>query len=60
MSRPLSLRKAAAHCHFPSSTFGSYVRTGRGPRHVRVGNVYRFEISDLDDWIRAHTVGASQ
>jgi hypothetical protein len=56
----LSQRKAAAHLNIPVSTFSAIVKAGRGPRHFRVGNVCRFAISDLNQYLAAHTFEGSQ
>ena len=30
------------------------LRAGRGPRHIRLGNQFRFRRGDVDEWLRAH------
>ena len=61
MSNPkLSLRKAAARVGMAPTTFGAIVRAGRGPRYVRVGNVYQITGPDVDAWLAAHTVDSAQ
>jgi hypothetical protein len=58
MSKPLSLRKAAQHLNMPRSTFGGYVKAGRGPRHVRLDGICQFMPADLDAWRDARFVEA--
>jgi hypothetical protein len=60
MSKPLSLRKAAARLNIPPSTFAAIVRSGKGPRHIRIGNVYRFDVGDLDQYRDVHTIEGAQ
>ncbi len=60
MSKSLSLRKAAAHLNIPPTTFGGIVKSGRGPRHIRIGNVFRFEVRDLNQYLAAHTIEGVQ
>jgi hypothetical protein len=55
-----SQRRAAAYCNIPPTTFGSYVRAGRGPRHVNLHGIRRFADADLDTWLAARTVEAAQ
>jgi hypothetical protein len=56
----LSMRKAAAYCDIPPSTFGGYCRTGRGPRHVRLHGICQFTVPNLDEWLRCRTVEGAQ
>jgi hypothetical protein len=56
----LSLRKAAAHLGVPVSTFCGVVKSGRGPRYVRIGNVYRFAVGDLNQYRDDRTFGGTQ
>ena len=60
MSKRLSLRKSAAHLNIPVSTFGGYVRAGRGPRHIELCGLKLFEIADLDEWRNTRTVEGAQ
>ncbi len=60
MSKKLSQRKSAAYLDIPPSTFGGYVRTARGPRHVNLHGVRYFDVDDLDAWLASRTVEGAQ
>ncbi len=39
------------------SALRKWRRERRGPRYVKLGRLVRYSILDLNDWLRANTVG---
>lgn len=58
MSKPLSLRKAAARLGCAPSTLGNYIRAGFGPEHIWIAETgaRKFTLTSLDSWAEARRV----
>jgi excisionase family DNA binding protein len=52
MGTPLSLREAALYLNISPITVRRLLERGDGPRHFRVGKLFRFTREALDDYVR--------
>lgn len=51
----VSPEDAAERLGVTAATLGNWRWSGHGPRHVKVGSRVRYRLSDLADWLDAHT-----
>jgi excisionase family DNA binding protein len=53
----LKRKEAAAYLGgIAEQTLAVWASTGRGPAFVKIGRLVRYRRSDLDEWLREHTV----
>lgn len=58
ISELLTTDEVAARFRVNPSTVRRWRLDGVGPRHVRIGSIYRYPLALLDEWVRESIAGS--